>query len=56
MTGVTAQGLGARVRRDNLRSTWVPTGEAMRKLEAETGLYIRFIIGYRCVLGLSGAY
>ena len=44
------------MRRDNLRSTWVPTGEAMRKLEAETGLFIRFIIGYRCVRSLSGAH
>ena len=42
------QGLGARVRRDNLRSTWVPTGDAMRTLELEHGMFIRFVIGYRC--------
>ena len=42
------QGLDARVRRDNLRATWVPTGDAMRTLELEHGMFIRFVIGYRC--------
>ena len=41
------QGLGARPRRDNLRKTWVPTGAALRKMEATTGIYIRFVVGYR---------
>ncbi|KAK9842850.1 hypothetical protein WJX74_003372 [Apatococcus lobatus] len=39
-------GLGARVRRDNLRRTWVPTGAAMKKLEEEKGIVIRFVVGY----------
>ena len=41
------QGLGARVRRDNLRRTWVPTGPALKAMEAKTGIYIRFVVGYR---------
>lgn len=43
---VSMQGIGARVRRDTLRKTWVPTGEEMRALE-KRGIYIRFVIGYR---------
>ncbi|KAK9807182.1 hypothetical protein WJX73_004899 [Symbiochloris irregularis] len=39
-------GLNARQRRDNLRRTWVPTGSALRKMEADTGVHIRFVIGY----------
>ena len=42
------QGIGARVRRDNLRQTWVLKGNAMRDLE-KRGIYIRFVVGYRCV-------
>ena len=42
-----AQGIGARLRRENLRKTWVPKGEAARKMESERGIYIRFVVGYR---------
>ena len=40
------QGIGARVRRETLRQTWVPTGEKLRDLE-KRGIYIRFVVGYR---------
>ena len=46
------QGIGARVRRDNLRQTWVLKGKAMRDLERR-GIYIRFVVGYRCVSSAS---
>ena len=39
--------MGARVRRDNLRKTWVPTGKDLKRLEEERGVVIRFVIGYR---------
>ena len=38
----------ARARRDNLRQTWVPTGDALRALERDSGVVIRFIIGRTC--------
>ena len=41
------QGMGARMRRDNLRRTWVPTGKDLKRLEEERGVVIRFVIGYR---------
>ena len=40
-----AQGLNARVRRDILRRTWVPRGQALADLEAERGVRIRFVVG-----------
>lgn len=43
------QGMGARLRRDNLRRTWVPTGKDLKRLEEERGVVIRFVIGYRFV-------
>ncbi|KAK9817855.1 hypothetical protein WJX72_003172 [[Myrmecia] bisecta] len=46
MLGINT-GLGARVRRDNLRKTWVPsTIEGLHKLEQEKGIVIRFMVGY----------
>ena len=41
------QGLGARSRRDLLRKTWVPQGKALRDLEEEKSVVIRFVVGYR---------
>ena len=38
----------ARPRRDNLRQTWVPTGNALRALERDSGVVVRFIIGRTC--------
>ena len=43
-----AQGFSSRVQRDLLRSTWVPTGRALQRLEEEDGIVIRFIIGRSC--------
>ena len=45
--GWLVQGMGARMRRDNLRRTWVPMGKDLRRLEEERGIVIRFVIGYR---------
>lgn len=39
-------GMGARLRRDNLRRTWVPMGKDLKRLEEERGIVIRFVIGY----------
>jgi len=47
-TDRTWQGMTARARRDNLRQTWVPTGDALRALERDSGVVIRFIIGRTC--------
>ena len=41
------QGLGARSRRDLLRKTWVPQGKALKALEEEKKVVIRFVVGYR---------
>ena len=30
--------MGARLRRDNLRRTWVPTGKDLKRLEEERGV------------------
>ncbi|KAL2635788.1 hypothetical protein R1flu_007267 [Riccia fluitans] len=38
-------GFGNRPRRDSIRKTWMPTGEQLKKLEAEKGVLIRFIVG-----------
>ena len=50
ISGLIVQGMGARLRRDNLRRTWVPTGKDLKRLEEERGVVIRFVIGYRSVL------
>ena len=42
------QGMTARKRRDQLRETWVPRGPALRQLEVDQGIVIRFIIGRTC--------
>eukprot|EP00271_Cylindrocystis_brebissonii_P007130 TRINITY_DN2029_c0_g1_i1.p1 TRINITY_DN2029_c0_g1~~TRINITY_DN2029_c0_g1_i1.p1 ORF type:complete len:396 (+),score=67.56 TRINITY_DN2029_c0_g1_i1:947-2134(+) len=38
-------GFGHRLRRDSLRRTWMPSGEALRKLEETEGVVIRFTVG-----------
>lgn len=45
---VDVQGFSSRVQRDLLRSTWVPTGKALQRLEKKDGIVIRFIIGRSC--------
>lgn len=42
------QGFSARARRDLLRRTWVPTGQALQRLQDEHGIAIRFIVGRSC--------
>ena len=46
-------GFGSRARRDVLRSTWFPSGAALRKMEVEHGLLFRFVIGDPQVAGDS---
>lgn len=36
---------GNRLRRDAVRKKWMPTGEALKKLEKEKGIVIRFVVG-----------
>ncbi|XP_010555409.1 PREDICTED: probable beta-1,3-galactosyltransferase 1 [Tarenaya hassleriana] len=36
----------SRKRRDSLRSTWLPQGDQLKKLEEEKGIVIRFVIGH----------
>ncbi|MCL7051671.1 hypothetical protein MKW94_016547, partial [Papaver nudicaule] len=36
----------SRKRRDSIRSTWMPKGENLRKLEKEKGIVMRFVIGH----------
>ncbi|KAL3684078.1 hypothetical protein R1sor_002100 [Riccia sorocarpa] len=36
---------GNRPRRDSIRKSWMPTGDQLKKLEAEKGVVIRFIVG-----------
>ncbi|XP_074332949.1 putative beta-1,3-galactosyltransferase 8 [Apium graveolens] len=38
-------------RRDSVRQTWMPTGAALRKLEKEKGIVIRFVIGHSVTPG-----
>ncbi|KAJ4867010.1 hypothetical protein Rs2_51450 [Raphanus sativus] len=33
-------------RRDSVRSTWMPQGEKLKKLEEEKGIIVRFVIGH----------
>ena len=44
-------GYASRDRRDILRSTWFPTGPALRKMEVEHGLLFRFVIGNPLLAG-----
>ncbi|KAI3985219.1 hypothetical protein MKX01_036947 [Papaver californicum] len=36
----------SRKRRDSIRSTWMPKGENLKKLEKEKGIVMRFVIGH----------
>ncbi|KAJ4915406.1 hypothetical protein Rs2_00956 [Raphanus sativus] len=36
----------SRKRRDSVRSTWMPQGEKLKKLEEEKGIIVRFVIGH----------
>ncbi|KAI3904579.1 hypothetical protein MKW98_014759 [Papaver atlanticum] len=36
----------SRKRRDSIRSTWMPKGENLKKLETEKGIVMRFVIGH----------
>ncbi|KAH6780385.1 Galactosyltransferase family protein [Perilla frutescens var. hirtella] len=36
----------SRKRRDSVRETWMPQGDQLRKLEAEKGIVVRFMIGH----------
>ncbi|XP_023645799.1 probable beta-1,3-galactosyltransferase 1 isoform X2 [Capsella rubella] len=36
----------SRKRRDSIRSTWMPQGEKLKKLEDEKGIIVRFVIGH----------
>ncbi|KFK43444.1 hypothetical protein AALP_AA1G126000 [Arabis alpina] len=36
----------SRKRRDSVRSTWMPQGEKLKKLEEEKGIVVRFVIGH----------
>ncbi|KAL8158903.1 hypothetical protein V2J09_000440 [Rumex salicifolius] len=36
---------GHRRNRDAIRKAWMPTGEALKKLESEKGIVVRFVIG-----------
>ncbi|KAJ7541026.1 hypothetical protein O6H91_10G042000 [Diphasiastrum complanatum] len=38
-------GFGQRSRRDSIRSTWMYTGAALKKLEVDKGMVIRFVVG-----------
>uniref|UniRef100_A0A0C9RJ70 Hexosyltransferase n=1 Tax=Wollemia nobilis TaxID=56998 RepID=A0A0C9RJ70_9CONI len=37
-------GFGSRLNRNRIRNTWMPTGQALRKLEEE-GIVVRFVVG-----------
>lgn len=41
----------SRKRRDSVRSTWMPQGEKLKKLEKEKGIVIRFVIGHSSTSG-----
>uniref|UniRef100_A0A2K2ANF4 Hexosyltransferase n=1 Tax=Populus trichocarpa TaxID=3694 RepID=A0A2K2ANF4_POPTR len=41
----------SRKRRDSVRTTWMPQGEARKKLEKEKGIVIRFVIGHSSTAG-----
>lgn len=41
----------SRKRRDSVRSTWMPQGEKLKKLEDEKGIIIRFVIGHSSTSG-----
>lgn len=36
---------GNRLKRDSIRKKWMPTGEALKKLEKEKGIVVRFVVG-----------
>ncbi|KAL9432263.1 hypothetical protein AB3S75_027308 [Citrus x aurantiifolia] len=38
-------------RRDSVRSSWMPTGEELRRMEKEKGIVIRFVIGHSATPG-----
>ncbi|KAH9726066.1 putative beta-1,3-galactosyltransferase 8 [Citrus sinensis] len=38
-------------RRDSVRSSWMPTGEELRRMEKEKGIVIRFVIGHSATRG-----
>lgn len=46
----------SRKRRDSVRTTWMPQGEARKKLEKEKGIVIRFVIGHRNMLRATWNY
>jgi len=46
-------GFASRARRDVLRSTWFPSGAALRTMEVEHGLLFRFVIGNTKLAGDS---
>ncbi|XP_038691661.1 probable beta-1,3-galactosyltransferase 2 [Tripterygium wilfordii] len=41
----------SRKRRDSVRATWMPQGDKRKKLEAEKGIIIRFVIGHSATSG-----
>ncbi|KAI3768980.1 hypothetical protein L6452_00076 [Arctium lappa] len=41
----------SRKRRDSVRSTWMPQGDKLRKLEEEKGIVMRFVIGHGATSG-----
>ncbi|KAF5727954.1 beta-1 3-galactosyltransferase 2 isoform X2 [Tripterygium wilfordii] len=41
----------SRKRRDSVRATWMPQGDKRKKLEAEKGIVIRFVIGHSATSG-----
>lgn len=36
---------GNRLKRDSIRKKWMPTGDALKKLEQEKGIVMRFVVG-----------
>ncbi|CAM8937258.1 unnamed protein product [Rhodiola kirilowii] len=41
----------SRKRRDSIRATWMPKGDARKKLEEEKGIIVRFVIGHSATSG-----
>ncbi|XP_035834596.1 uncharacterized protein LOC110885985 isoform X2 [Helianthus annuus] len=43
----------SRKRTDSVRATWMPQGDKLRKLEEETGIIMRFVIGHGATSGVG---